>query len=406
MIEEEYSYITALDVELKEEDQAAIGFILPHEHIFQNLSQFADQNLVDFDSISLFNIQQIRDQPFRCNRNLNLDSVEEMHFEMQELISHPVYKNKKPLIVEATNNQNGQDYAKLKQLAKLLKINLVKGFTFGKDLSKIDLNDEKTKVLFSSQNILNQVDFEFELGTNEQKPSYIGEIELSELNLESNLVHQNALIAYLHISKVKKVPIIFNLKNQPTPNIEKLISQMKPEHVGRIVLFNPQFEYEEKRLVIEKENEQNLTLVKQIKNFKEILILLNQKFILGFDILRYEYNDLVDITKLLLQKGYSKQILISNGVKYRTDLRKYGGKGFFAVFDFIKDTQMNDQQIEDIFRNNMIAVLQWNTFKVQIQEIKQWKCPICGKEQPENIQRFTKLGKEFCSIACLKKAVF
>lgn len=40
-------------------------------------------------------------------------------------------------------------------MVKLLKINIIKGFTFGKDLTKIDLQDEKTKVLFSAQNILN-----------------------------------------------------------------------------------------------------------------------------------------------------------------------------------------------------------------------------------------------------------
>lgn len=42
--------------------------------------------------------------------------------------------------------------------------------------------------------------------------------------------------------------------------------------------------------------------------------LFKQKFIVGFDILRYNYDDLIDILKILLKNDLSKQILISNGV--------------------------------------------------------------------------------------------
>ncbi len=79
-----------------------------------------------------------------------------------------------------------------------------------------------------------------------------------------------------------------------------------------------------------------MLFIKKLVTFDHILELFDLNFYVGFDVLRYNSNELAEIVKILIfEKGFINKMLFSNGVEYRTDLKKYGGKGFFAVFDFL-----------------------------------------------------------------------
>ena len=61
--------------------------------------------------------------------------------------------------------------------------------------------------------------------------------------------------------------------------------------------------------------------------------------------LRYDLQQLSLIVTLLLSRQYHKQILLSSGVKFKSDLTKYGGLGYNAVLSLLEMIQKSDNNI-------------------------------------------------------------
>lgn len=68
------------------------------------------------------------------------------------------------------------------------------------------------------------------------------------MDLTSNIIHENCLTAYLHLSRVKRVPIFFDLANSPLTTktgLEILRNRVSKADREKIVVFNPSASWSE-----------------------------------------------------------------------------------------------------------------------------------------------------------------
>jgi len=72
------------------------------------------------------------------------------------------------------------------------------------------------------------------------------------------------------------------------------------------------------------------------------------------------------------------------------------------IVDFLKKFE-NFEGFNDVFRENMMRMIRWKLVEeVKVMEVKKWTCPQCKLEFEENIEKFRKFEREFCSIKCLR----
>ena len=105
---------------------------------------------------------------------------------------------------------------------------------------------------------------------------------------------------------------------------------------------------------------------------------------------------------------YTKQILLSNNINYRIQLKEYGGFGYNNLFEnyYKAITEgLSEQNINEIFHDNLLNILcYWEPIEKFKKSTKIIKCENCQAEKEENDKElFSKYDKNFCSFKCLKE---
>lgn len=100
-----------------------------------------------------------------------------------------------------------------------------------------------------------------------------------------------------------------------------------------------------------------------------------------------------------------KPIVMSSGSMYKTDLRRYGGRGIDFAFDFLISKGVSEKRLHAV-NSLALSLLEFNwdppKLDVQIDDSAKWVCDVCGlTAKLSEKENYTKHGFTYCSIACL-----
>jgi len=145
-----------------------------------------------------------------------------------------------------------------------------------------------------------------------------------------------------------------------------------------------------------------------INNLDFFKSLLTSGVTLGFDVYSYDQKEeeLLILINFLCENNFASQILLSSGVKYKTHLMRYGNHGYSLITKFVQKLArigVTQEAINQITKINILKLLNWwKPQKVKAVVRITWICATCKQEKEDNVQRFTKMGHEFCSVPCLR----
>ena len=390
---------------------------LPCEHILHNITEHLQKNISILDpkdKIELSNLSIIIKNPLIIYQNLYFDAD-------SSKISNELEYTKKyncNLICDVTNKKYHQNREILKEIQKITGINIC----FGQSLDYIKAKTNLKKYSNELQYLIVYGD-DNEPENDKLIPCFIGEELIEEdFNIEksyfqdkvnlykmiiSDLVNKydipffiklqgiqklkssNTIIDFFNANNISnKIKIVFILsisdyeENNYNTEIRNLIEYIL-ENGYSIILTTYECDYS----ILDKNNEKQFKLIDHYYN-KEKALFLNQ------------------ILKNFVQ--YIKQIMISNNINYRIQLRKFGGFGYNNLFDNYYETiteGLTTENINDLFNRNLLNLLcYWEPIERFKKSVKMVKCENCGKEKEENDKElFSKFDKNFCSFKCLKE---
>jgi hypothetical protein len=92
--------------------------------------------------------------------------------------------------------------------------------------------------------------------------------------------------------------------------------------------------------------------------------------------------DLINSLILEKNKKYIRQIMISNNINFKIQLKQYGGFGYCNLFKnyftkIVKLSDLNNNEINLIFKENLLNLLAWWT--IPKKEEKKIKMIACSK---------------------------
>lgn len=389
-----------------EESLQSIEFFLSHEHIFQDLSRFHSTS--SQSQITLSEYDEISRDPTRISSNLVLNDYNEMIYELG-LLS----KAHKIAVIECTRQKNGKDIEKLQKMSKELNFLIFSGFEIFIDKKTLfqEKDIAKNQVFINKEAFLNKISLEFSLGGAQNlKPGFIGPLILSEIDEEIESLKLEAYIEFL-TKNTEKIPLFIEFEesiktfNEANVNsfvhLEKFLQKKGvKELASQIIFVNIPLIW-----VMKQEKSANFQIKIELQQEETIVKLLEMGFSLIFDVMNYDKNENFFLLFLqsLINKKFHRQIMISFGSCFKQYLKKYGGQGFVKLADFAKKLQIDPEIKKDLFCNNIWKIMQWKTIEeTKPITIKKWKCPFCSEEFDENIEKFKKFDREFCSIKCLR----
>ena len=397
---------------------------LPYEHIMHDITEFLKKNNLLLDSkekIELSNYSLIIKKPLIIYQNLYFD-------ENISKVSNELEFTKKYnciLICDSTNEKFHQNKSLLKEVQNITKLNICFGQSL--DYEKANLNLKKYS---------NDLQYLLIYGKDEEPenekliPSYIGE-ELIDEEFDSNKEeYKNISQLYLMIINdlVNKYGIPFYIKLQGKQkyiksntiidfinNNSKNLNDKK-----KIVFILSLSDYEENLY----KNDIHDLIAKILINGYSLIITIYE---CDYSLLSKYKNTFIENTKINLMdvyynnakakfinrilnefKNYIKQIMISNNVNYRIQLKEYGGFGYNNLFENYYDNiiqGLDEDHIKDIFCFNLLNLLcYWEPIEKIEKSVKMVKCENCGIEKEENDKDlFSKFDKNFCTFKCLKE---
>ncbi len=378
---------------------------LPFEHIIQNLCSYLnkDNNIDSKNSITLSNLNEIMLKPFSLYQNLYLDSdVALLSNELNFLKKYNTI-----LICEVTSNKNGKNLSVLREISKLTKINICFGLNLEyENLFNIDL-----------KKISNEIQYNIIYGKNDDNltiPSFLGE-EIFDKNLNDNEKKLYKMICSDIINKYQ-IPLYI-----------KLINEMKnPEKNQIINFFNNEVKLKNKKKIIFCIGlSDNDLIINENNLFALMKNILNSGFTLNLNIYECDItkqNEKIDnyynpkkielIKKIILidNKKYIEQILLSNNINFKINLKQFGSFGYENLFiNYFPEilNNLNEIEIKKILYENLFNLLEYWTELEKIQkDVKKLKCENCGIEKNEDDKDlFSKFDKIFCSFKCLKEYI-
>lgn len=114
----------------------------------------------------------------------------------------------------------------------------------------------------------------------------------------------------------------------------------------------------------------------------------------------------LSLLSLLLRSlllSYPSQFLLSSGITFKSDLCKYGGEGFASFPLFLQGLNLEEKLREKLgggLWREKLSVFKEKEEKKE--EEKLVKCEKCGEgRRKEDV--FGKMGKDFCSLKCLRE---
>ena len=397
---------------------------LPYEHIIHDITTFLKINNSLLDSkekIELSNYSLIIKNPLIIYQNLYFD-------ENASKISNELEFTKKYnciLICDSTNEKFHQNKLLLKEVENITKLNICFGQSLDYEKAKLDLkkysNDLQYLIVYGKD----------EEPENEKLiPSYIGE-ELIDEEFDTNKDE------YKDICELYKMIINDLVIKYGIPFYIKLQGKQKYIKYNTIIDFfnNNSTNLNDKKKIVFilslSDYEENLY---QNEIHDIISKILFNEFSLIITIYECDYSllskynntslennkiNLLDVyynnTKakfinniLNEYKRYIKQIMISNNINYRIQLKEYGGFGYNNLFENYYDNiiqGLDEDNIKDIFCFNLLNLLcYWEPIEKFQKSVKMVKCENCGVQKEENDKDlFSKFDKIFCSFKCLKE---
>ena len=395
---------------------------LPYEHIIHNITEYLQPNNLFLDpkeKIELSNYSIIIKNPLIAYQNLYFDSD-------SSKISNEIEFTKKfncLLICDSTNKKYHQDKLILKQVQHISKINICFGQTL--DYQKAILNLKKYS---------NDLQYLIVYGNDEEPenekliPAYIGEEFIDEefdfskeeykdlcqlyIMIINDLVNKYGIPFYIKLQgkqKYKSSNTIINFFN----NIKNINNKTKIVFILSLSDYEENFYKSEIHDLIEIILVNGYSLIISIYECDYSLLDKIKKNIeinkINLIDLYYNNTKALFINIILNEfKKYIKQIMISNNINYRIQLKEYGGFGYNNLFENYYETiikGLNLDNINDIFCNNLLNLLcYWEPIERFKKSIKMVKCENCGIEKEENDKDlFSKFDKNFCSFKCLKE---
>ena len=397
---------------------------LPYEHIIHDITTFLKINNSLLDSkekIELSNYSLIIKNPLIIYQNLYFD-------ENASKISNELEFTKKYnciLICDSTNEKFHQNKLLLKEVENITKLNICFGQSLDYEKAKLDLkkysNDLQYLIVYGKD----------EEPENEKLiPSYIGE-ELIDEEFDTNkdeykdicelykmiindLVIKYGIPFYIKLQgkqKYIKYNTIIDFFNNNSTNLNDK---------KKIVFILSLSDYEENLY----QNEIHDIISKILFNGFSLIITIYE---CDYSLLSKYNNTSLDNSKINLLdvyynntkakfinnilnefKRYIKQIMISNNINYRIQLKEYGGFGYNNLFENYYDNiiqGLDEDNIKDIFCFNLLNLLcYWESIEKFQKSVKMVKCENCGVQKEENDKDlFSKFDKIFCSFKCLKE---
>lgn len=386
-----------------EETLQSLDFCLSHEHIFQDLSRFHSTSSQSQITLSEYN--EISSDPTRISSNLVLNDYNEMIYEVG-LLS----KVHKIAVLECTRPKNGKDIEKLQKMSKELNFPIFSGFEIFIDKNTLykEQNIAKNQVFINKEAFLNKISLEFSLGGAQNlKPGFIGPLNLREMEEEIENLKLEAYIEFL-TKTTEKIPLFIEFEDkingEKGEGYKYLDSFLKRKGVKELA-FQIIFANIPLVWLMNQEKSANFQIKIELKHEETIVKLLEMGFCLSFDVMQYNKNEEFFLLFLqsLIRKNFHRQIMISFGSCFKQYLKKYGGQGFGKLVDFAKKLQIDQEIKKNLFCGNIFRMMQWKTIEeTKPITIKKWKCPFCSEEFDENIEKFKKFDREFCSIKCLR----
>ena len=397
---------------------------LPYEHIIHDITEFLKKNNSILDSkenIELSNYSLILKNPLIIYQNLYFD-------ENVSKISNELEFTKKYnciLVCDSTNEKFHQNKSLLKDVQNTCKINICFGQSLDYEKAKSDLkkysNDLQYLIVYGKDD---------EPENEKLIPSYIGE-ELIDEEFDEN---KNE---YKNICELYKMIINDLVDKYGIPFYIKLQGKQKYINTNTIIDFfnaNSQNLKDKKKLVFIlslSDYDENLyknsihdLISKILINGYSLIITIYEcdySLLSKYKISSIENNkiNLMDvyynnakaifINDILKEfKRYIKQIMISNNINYRIQLKEYGGFGYNNLFENYYENiiqGLNEDEIKDLFCFNLLNLLcYWEPVEKLEKSVKMVKCENCGIEKEENDKDlFTKFDKIFCTFKCLKE---
>ena len=397
---------------------------LPYEHIIHDITEFLKKNNTILDSkenIELSNYSLILKNPLIIYQNLYFD-------ENVSKISNELEFTKKYnciLVCDSTNEKFHQNKSLLKEVQNTCKINICFGQSLDYEKAKSDLkkysNDLQYLIVYGKDD---------EPENEKLIPSYIGE-ELIDEEFDEN---KNE---YKNICELYKMIINDLVYKYGIPFYIKLQGKQKYINTNTIIDFfnaNSQNLKDKKKLVFIlslSDYDENLyknsihdLISKILINGYSLIITIYEcdySLLSKYKISSIENNkiNLMDvyynnakaifINDILKEfKRYIKQIMISNNINYRIQLKEYGGFGYNNLFENYYENiiqGLNEDEIKDLFCFNLLNLLcYWEPVEKLEKSVKMIKCENCGIEKEENDKDlFTKFDKIFCTFKCLKE---
>ena len=397
---------------------------LPYEHIIHDITTFLKINNSLLDSkekIELSNYSLIIKNPLIIYQNLYFD-------ENASKISNELEFTKKYnciLICDSTNEKFHQNKLLLKEVENITKLNICFGQSLDYEKAKLDLkkysNDLQYLTVYGKD----------EEPENEKLiPSYIGE-ELIDEEFDTNKDE------YKDICELYKMIINDLVIKYGIPFYIKLQGKQKYIKYNTIIDFfnNNSTNLNDKKKIVFilslSDYEENLyqneihDIISKIlfNGFSLIITIYECDYSLlskynntslensKINLLDVYYNNTKAkfINNILNEfKRYIKQIMISNNINYRIQLKEYGGFGYNNLFENYYDNiiqGLDEDNIKDIFCFNLLNLLcYWEPIEKFQKSVKMVKCENCGVQKEENDKDlFSKFDKIFCSFKCLKE---
>ena len=391
---------------------------LPYEHIIHDITEFLKINNSLLDSKEKIELS-----------NYSLIIYQNLYFdENASKISNELEFTKKYnciLVCDSTNEKFHQNKSLLKEVQNITNLNICFGQSLDYEKAKLDLkkysNDLQYLIVYGKD----------EEPENEKLiPSYIGEELIDEEFDENKNEYKSICELYKMIINdlVDKYAIPFYIKlqgKQKYINTNTIIdffnaNSQNIKDKKKIVFILSLSDYDENLY----KNSINDLISKILINGYSLIITIYEcdySLLSKYKISSIENNkiNLMDvyynnakaifINDILKEfKRYIKQIMISNNINYRIQLKEYGGFGYNNLFENYYENiiqGLNEDEIKDLFCFNLLNLLcYWEPVEKLEKSVKMVKCENCGIEKEENDKDlFTKFDKIFCTFKCLKE---
>ena len=375
---------------------------LPSEHLIQNLCDYLNpiEGQDPKELICLKNLSKIIIHPFSFFDNLNLESDE---VKISNALSHLSNKYNTQLVCDVTNKTHGNNLSALKEVSKISKVNICTGVSL--DYSYQDIKKYS-----------NDLRYELIYGKDDKDiPSFISEVFLKEKFPIDSKEEELFNMLINDVINVHETPIFIKLngsqKNIDSNTIIPWFNSKKITHKTKIVFEVSIGDYDTYESI-------KALIMQIVVNGYSVVIGLydcdiNNKEKISNNPIDSYYNDnkAKFINEVLIgMRQYIAQIMISNNINFKIQLKEYGGFGYENIFDNyykVITKGLTQKEIEMLFYENLFQLLQWwKEIERDAKKAKMIKCEQCGVEKEEDDpDLFRKFDKTFCTFSCLKKYI-